>query len=215
MRAWNPSIDAGCYNLNTIMMGHQLCVSKPGERYVSPAPTTIQPSIPTTPAPVPTDIADQTNPYCGRYYKAVLGDFCNLITMKFGISLSDFRFLNPAINENCTNLFAEESYCVQAVGDINTYSGRPGHITFSLTYTSGAGFEDSATTLPPVAWTSPTPTTTQLPLASGSRADCASYLVGAEYQKNLQGTFLLSNCELAATVLGVTLEDFGIWNPSE
>ncbi|KAI8231929.1 LysM domain-containing protein [Colletotrichum sp. SAR 10_86] len=37
--------------------------------------------------------------------------------MKFGISLTDFVFLNPAINENCTNLYAEESYCVQAVGD--------------------------------------------------------------------------------------------------
>lgn len=31
--------------------------------------------------------------------------------------MDDFIFLNPSINANCTNLFADESYCVQAVGD--------------------------------------------------------------------------------------------------
>lgn len=40
--------------------------------------------------------------------------------MKFGISLENFVFLNKAINQNCTNLFAEESYCVVPVGD-STY----------------------------------------------------------------------------------------------
>ncbi|KAJ3957715.1 hypothetical protein N0V92_005734 [Colletotrichum tropicale] len=132
--------------------------------------------------------------------------------MKFGISLTDFVFLNPAINENCTNLYAEESYCVQAVGDINTYSGRPGHVTFSLTMTSG--FEDSATTLPDVSWSSPTPTTTQIPIATGTREDCYQYLVGDNYQKDMTGTSLLSNCRLAAAVYEVTLEDLEVWNPS-
>lgn len=66
---------------------------------------------------MPTNVASGTNTYCGTFYEARLGDFCNLIIMKFGISLDDFVFLNPAINENCTNLFAEESYCVQPVGD--------------------------------------------------------------------------------------------------
>ncbi|KAF7555896.1 hypothetical protein G7Z17_g1834 [Cylindrodendrum hubeiense] len=42
---------------------------------------------------------------------------CNLLTLKFSISLADFIFLNPAVNENCTNLFAEESYCVEAVNN--------------------------------------------------------------------------------------------------
>ena len=142
------------------MVDDQLCVVKPGTPYTSPAPATMQPTIPTTPAPVPTDIADEATTYCGRYYRAVVGDYCNLLTVKFGISLADFLFLNPAVNENCTNLFAEESYCVRAVGDINTYTGRPGHITFTLTHTSGGVFDDSATNLPLVAWSSPGPTTT-------------------------------------------------------
>jgi hypothetical protein len=78
---------------------------------------------------VPGDAANGTNDECARYYKAVSGDYCNLIIIKFGISLEDFRFLNSATNENCTNLYADESYCVQAVGDINTYSGRAGYAT--------------------------------------------------------------------------------------
>jgi len=47
-----------------------------------------------------------------------------MIVIKFGISLDDFVFLNPVINANCTNLFAEESYCVQAVGDSELPSPR-------------------------------------------------------------------------------------------
>jgi hypothetical protein len=73
-----------------------------------------------TAAPVPTDVAQGTNMNCGQYYRVVKGDYCNLLVIKFGISLSDFVFLNPAINDNCTNLFADESYCVQAVGDSKT-----------------------------------------------------------------------------------------------
>lgn len=99
------------------MVGDQVCVGIPGRPYISPAPTTLVPSIPTTAAAVPTNVAGGTNNQCGRYYEAIQGDYCNLVIMRFSISLDDFLFLNTAINENCTNLFAFESYCVQAVGD--------------------------------------------------------------------------------------------------
>lgn len=99
------------------MVGDQVCVGIPGKPYTPPPSTTLQPTIPLTAAPIPTDIAEGTNKNCGKYYHAIAGDYCNLISMKFGISLEDFVFLNPAINTNCTNLFAEESYCIQAVGN--------------------------------------------------------------------------------------------------
>ncbi|KAI1776335.1 LysM domain-containing protein [Hypoxylon cercidicola] len=211
-RAWNPSINAGCYNLER-MVGNQVCIAVPGTPYITPAPTTIAPSIPTTAAPIPTNVAEGTNNNCGRYYEAIPGDYCNLVIIKFAISLDDFLFLNSGVNVNCTNLFALESYCVQAVGDINTYSGRPGHVTYSLTATRNASFEDVATLLPPVSWSSPTPTTTPAPLASGTRDDCESYLLGDAYQQNLTNSYLLSNCHLAAEVMGVTLTDLETWNP--
>lgn len=116
LKAWNPSINAGCYNIDR-MIGDQICVGAPGRPYEAPPSTTLAPSVPVTAAPIPTDVAVGTNTRCGRYYKAELGDYCNLLTIRFGISLADFVFLNPAINENCTNLYAEESYCIQAVGD--------------------------------------------------------------------------------------------------
>lgn len=99
------------------MIGDQLCVAKPGKPYIAPSATGLAPMTPTTPAPIPTDVAEGTNKNCGLYYRVVMGDFCNKLVLKFGIPLVDFVFLNPAINENCTNLFANESYCVSAVGD--------------------------------------------------------------------------------------------------
>lgn len=99
------------------MEGAQVCISAPGKPYVIPSVSVLAPSVATTAAPVPTSIANGTNKDCGQYYKVVLGDYCNMIVIKFGISLSDFIFLNPVINVNCTNLFAGESYCVEAVGD--------------------------------------------------------------------------------------------------
>lgn len=43
--------------------------------------------------------------------------FSCLVPCSTRISLYDFVFLNPPINENCTSLFVEKSYYVQAVGD--------------------------------------------------------------------------------------------------
>ncbi|KAK8048097.1 LysM domain-containing protein [Apiospora saccharicola] len=212
LRAWNPVIDAGCYNLKQ-MEGDQLCIDKPGGvPYVTPGPTVIAPSIPTTAAPVPTNIAGQTNNYCGRFYEAKLGDYCNLITMRFSISLDDFIFLNPAVNENCTNLYAEESYCVQPVGQINTYSGKPGATSHVLTMTAGP-VEDAATTLADNTWTAPAPTSTPLPLANDTRDGCAYYLLGDDWQQDISGTSFTSNCQFAAQVLGVELVDLQVWNP--
>ncbi len=100
------------------MNGTQLCLSNPGIPYVTPSvPLFLAPSTASTAAPLPTDAAVGSNENCGKWYEAVSGDYCNLISIKFGIPLQDFVFLNPAINENCTNLYAEDSYCVQAVGD--------------------------------------------------------------------------------------------------
>ncbi|KAJ0329025.1 hypothetical protein COL5a_004254 [Colletotrichum fioriniae] len=87
----------------------------------------------------------------------------------------------------------------------------PGHITFAITMTGTV--EDSATTLPDNIWTAPTPTTTLLPVATGTRKDCYHYLTGDDWQKDMTGMYLASNCALAAEVFDVTLEDLEVWNP--
>lgn len=167
-----------------------------------------------TTAAVPTDLATNTNTRCAMYYKTSLGDYCNMIIIKYGISLDDFLFLNPSVNANCTNLWADTSYCVEAVGDIETYSGMPAYVTATATYVSLAG--DPATTWPSINYTTPSATAlaTSLPLATDTRSDCWQYFNGTKYIGRISsGSYLTSDCDLAAHVFDVTLEDLGVWNP--
>ncbi|OTA53849.1 carbohydrate-binding module family 50 protein [Hypoxylon sp. EC38] len=208
--AWNPVLDLACSNLNK-SLGLELCIGSPGPQYT--APTVSLSPVPTTataPVAVPTDIANGTTINCGSYYQAVLGDYCNLLLVKFGISLGDFRILNPEINDNCTNLFANESYCVLPVGSINNYPGSPGYsISASLTGTAiPFGSLPSPTYVPtPFAGYNRT-------YAPNTRTDCQDYINGADYQQDLSGTFYENNCQLATDVYGISLENLGIWNPS-
>jgi hypothetical protein len=110
-------INAGCNNMDRLV-GTEVCVGAPGRPYVAPGSQTLAPITPTTVAPKPTgnylyahndractnhvqltDMAEGTNDNCGQFYQVVSGDYCNLITIKYGISLADFVFLNPTINE--------------------------------------------------------------------------------------------------------------------
>lgn len=115
------------------MNGTQICVSAPGkplpaQKTTGTRNTTVPYSNSTstiTSAPVaavPTNVAQQVNPRCGQYYTTVEGDYCNLLVMKFAISLADFLFLNKDVNANCTNLLAQYSYCVKPVGDSKSSS---------------------------------------------------------------------------------------------
>ncbi|EAS33736.3 LysM domain-containing protein [Coccidioides immitis RS] len=210
LKAWNPIINAGCYNMDRLN-GTQLCISAPGTEWVPPSVTDLPGATVTTPAPVPTDAASGSNTYCGRWYKVKKGDYCNLLVLKFAISMEDFIFLNPAINSNCTNLYADESYCVQAVGDINTYSGKPGYITTP----TGAIPTAIETPFParPNATAAPYERLNpSLPLAKGTRDGCVHYFDGADYQFNLTDTDWHSNCEVAIEVYGVDPESFAVWN---
>jgi len=210
------------------MTGMEFCIGAPGTPYVAPSITVLAPSTASMAAPIPTNIAADTTTDCGEYYEAVLGDYCNMIVIKFGISLDDFVFLNPAINANCTNLFAEESYCVEAVGDskqitcpsrqtlislVNTYSGRPGYSTPGPTGpTAPSTPYDSLAT---ATYTTPSAISTPSPLASGTRNDCNGYFLGDVFNdQDISGTNWASPCELAAAVYNVDVTDFGIWNPS-
>jgi hypothetical protein len=102
-----------------------LCVSPPGPVYIDPTPGVLAPSTAASAAPVPTDVADGTNTRCGKFYQVQPDEYCNLLVLRFGISLDDFAFLNPSLNANCTNLLAFESYCVQPVGDSKSNQIRP------------------------------------------------------------------------------------------
>ncbi|KAK3337686.1 LysM domain-containing protein [Cercophora scortea] len=207
--AWNPNIGGSCRNLNS-SVGYEICVSTPGTPYSLPpqASTQTVTSV-TTAMPVPTNAANGSVTNCGMWYEAIPGDYCNLITMRFGLSLENFLILNPEVNENCTNLYAKESYCVEPVGDMASYPGAPGYVSPVPSFAT-------------IPWTS-LPEATNIPslyqgnasaLANGTRKDCGQYLEGSDYQYNLKNTTFASNCELAVSVYNQNLADFLTWNPS-
>ncbi|KAI0443524.1 hypothetical protein F4803DRAFT_514520 [Xylaria telfairii] len=207
--SWNPSISKGCNNIGRLV-GQEVCVSVPGTPYKDPASTVLAPTIATTAAPVPTDVAPGVNHNCGRYYQVQPDEYCNLIVLHFGISLQDFRFLNSEINDNCTNLFAYESYCILPVGDINTYPGRLGTTTAPPTNVPFTPI----LSLNAVTNTAPIVTSTALPLAADTRGDCSLYFNGRDIlSEDISTTSYQNACEFAAAVWAISLNDLVQWNP--
>lgn len=123
-----------------------------------------------------------------------------------GIALSNFYFLNPQINSNCTNLWLGNAYCVAPVGDISTYPGYP-QTTPLITVTS-ASFPPVDTGIP-TASSSPgyVATTSLLPTASGTIPGCDTY-------KNANGSGGHDSCsDISANYL-VSVDQLQKWNPS-
>ncbi|KAJ7735861.1 hypothetical protein DFH07DRAFT_987093 [Mycena maculata] len=85
--------------------------------------------------PPPTNVASGTiMSSCTEYYIALSGDTCATVEETFGISLAQFIVLNPKINDECTNFFAEEAYCVSTAA----ITGPPGNLVAgSLTPAEG------------------------------------------------------------------------------
>ncbi|KAF2261302.1 hypothetical protein CC78DRAFT_522009 [Lojkania enalia] len=208
LQAWNLALNKNCGNIAT-MNGTQICLSNPGTVYTTPSTTIINPTTATTAAPVPEKTGEGSNPRCGEWHVATEGEYCNILTYKYHISLPDFIFLNPSINENCTNLWADYAYCVQPVGDINTYSGRPGFSTMLPTPITTLDWNS----LPDATYTTPPPSTTPPPLANGVRGDCTRYFLGSDFPDGLELAIgSISACQRAVNAYGINLDDLQNWN---
>ncbi|RDW92950.1 LysM peptidoglycan-binding domain-containing protein [Aspergillus mulundensis] len=215
LTTWNPILGQDCRHIER-SVGDSICVSPPGDdgswtpiTIPSAASSTATP-IP-TPAPVPTNLANGTVRRCSQYYLVEPGDYCNKIILKYSISLEDFLFLNQGVNQNCTNLFADESYCVSPLGSIDDYPGAPGYIDPSATYSDIAySSYPTATFTPPLDVNQ----TTLLLISPDGRKDCYLYVAGTELQIDVSGTFYTSPCQAIAEAWGKAVEDLESWNPS-
>ncbi|KAL1640089.1 hypothetical protein SLS58_007356, partial [Diplodia intermedia] len=210
LRSWNYNINNKCGNLGQLV-GDQICISA------------------TTAAPEPTNAANGTNTYCGKYYTVVEGDYCALVSSQNGIALSDFYFLNPEIDANCTNLELAKAYCVAPVGTISTYSGYGGAIITSgacatafapatcfgdtATLTSVPFIAANATILVTRASTTATATAAPSPTAPGTASGCSIY---GEYlsasSEEIEAE--INSCSAVASFYEVNLSDLLAWNPS-
>jgi hypothetical protein len=194
------------------------------------------------PVPQPTNAASNITTRCGKWYtvgiippliinpltsaKVKAGDTCGLISVRFGITLADFYFLNPFIDANCSNLLLDTAYCIQAVGTITTYPGYP---------TTPAGNITQPYTLPPETfttetWVTVTPTVDTIPpptaraLAPGTWSNCSQYKDGVtppdfvdQWDNIMDRSFYdsaLYYCNNTAAVWGISMNDLLTWNPS-
>ena len=226
---WNPSLNPLCTNLDT-MFDKLICVGPPGRtlgevtRVVTTLPATTTQGPPTA-VPRPTNAKAESHQQCAAWYEVQTGDYCQGISIRQGISLRDFYFLNPSIDvPNCLNLWLKTSYCVKAVGDINTYTSYPYSTSPLYTLTSSAYVTTTvgnASTVSPIA----TPLV-ELPLAPGSHTSaqgCVDFVqhkpVEPRRDQSVQTdvptlTDMVNTCNFISIIFEVEVEDFVSWNPS-
>lgn len=151
-----------------------------------------------------------SNQNCGKWATVNEGDTCASMSVAYGISLSDFYFLNPEVDTQCTNLWLGSAYCVSAVGDIKTYSGYPTTVA-STSFTRPTTTTTSYTVAPSTVLAAAPGTVTGC-VASRDYYDSSSLDVfGQTYAFD---TFDINNCSTVAATYGVTVEQLVLWNPS-
>jgi hypothetical protein len=237
LRSWNLNINNVCSNLEE-MVGDQICIGPPALlAEVAPPTATITGTPVSTPVPVPTDAATGSNRRCGLWYTTISGDVCGSISGQYSISLKDFYFLNPDVDDQCTNLQPATAYCVKAVGDITTYIGYDG-VSATVTaacdtaFPAASCYQDPAT-LPSVPFLEPDATFTRpskasitsatktvsyasrvpSPTAPGSRTDCDRY---AQYVSTGDEAIdkSVNSCISVASYYEVTVGQLLEWNES-
>ncbi|KAJ9491845.1 hypothetical protein VN97_g1401 [Penicillium thymicola] len=208
--SWNSDINSQCSNLQSLA-NNTICVSNPMGNYAIPtksegeAATSVMGTIVTTTASAPSPTLDGTSSRCAEYYKIGTGETCGTVEEKFGISFSDFIFLNPEVWTNCTNLELAVYYCVEPVGYISTYSGYGGSSTEAFTTVSMTSVAFPTSNYPSGGRTS-------IPIANGTRKDCIDYTwYGAvEYPAQMKAL----DCWQVSLFYNISPEEFILWNPS-
>ncbi|KAK3177856.1 hypothetical protein K4F52_009408 [Lecanicillium sp. MT-2017a] len=225
--AWNPNINVLCTNIDT-MYEKLICISPPGRTLedvtgIITTPTATQP--PPTAVPRPSNAKAESNNRCAGWYEVQSGDYCQAISIRESISLKDFYYLNPSIDDpDCVNLWLDTAYCVRAVGDINTYSDYPYSTVPMYTLTSFSYF---TTTMAMVETVEPIATPiVELPLAPGSQKEAEGCLEFVDYKdvvpemdQSMQAdvpdfTDNVNTCDFVSAEFGIYLDEFLSWNPS-
>ncbi|KAF7339153.1 hypothetical protein MVEN_01992400 [Mycena venus] len=115
--SFNPSLETGCIHVAR-QYGLSLCISPHGgfpdvgaidNGAPNPVPT------PTAIVPPPGQTPPGTTSNCGGWYF----DFCTKVALNNSVTLQDFVTLNPELNSDCTNLWANYWYCVAAFPPLN------------------------------------------------------------------------------------------------
>ncbi|KAJ5256307.1 LysM domain-containing protein [Penicillium chrysogenum] len=114
----------------------------------------------------------------------------------------------PRAHGDLHKLQKDVYYCVQAVGDITTYSGHAGSTSDRFSKVSMTSVPSSASR-PDFAGALKNNSIPAIPLAKDSRKDCYDYI----WMNNITDN-ALADCWTMAMTIDVPKEDFIMWNPS-
>jgi hypothetical protein len=147
--------------------------------------------------------------------------------VKFSITIGDFHFLNPFLNTDCTNLWLNTAYCVQAVGTITTYPSYPTTPAGNMTAQPYTLTSEAFTTTTWISVPEPIATftvTTAYPFAPGTWTNCTDYKnrtakpqVFDQWRQAGTSVDLFPEdyyCNITASGWGLPLNTFLSWNPS-
>ncbi|KAJ6632579.1 hypothetical protein B0H10DRAFT_1901949 [Mycena sp. CBHHK59/15] len=183
----NFQLDVSC-NMIVDKVGSTICVGLTDYEQ-APLPTEFPQTTATAIAPPPTGIptAPNTNlTTCGEWHTVVGGDTCNQLSINYGLSLVDLYFLNPMLNENCTNLFLDFAYCVEG---------------FNVTYPDA----QATGVVGPSSWPVPSNVTAvDTPYGAGTFMNCSTWWTPVPG----------FSCNDALTIFNITLAELQLWNPS-
>ncbi|KAI7261490.1 hypothetical protein KC343_g2679 [Hortaea werneckii] len=205
--AWNPNFNSLCQN-SLSFVGYKVCLSNPGgssKDTTGTATGSIETATATEPAP--SNALPESNKPCAEWYTVSAGDDCSIVSVAHSISLTDFLFLNPEINEKCTNLLLDIAYCVRPVGSIQAYEGYTKTTTARITVPpatfSSVNTAISTRTNNPGFIAS----STSLPKAPGTDSGCKTY-------RNFDGQRGVNSCSDIASLFLISVDDLLEWNPS-
>ncbi|KAJ7222200.1 hypothetical protein GGX14DRAFT_352573 [Mycena pura] len=162
-------------------------------------------ATPTATVAPPGQTPPGTTANCGAWYFVEPGNFCQQVALNNSITLDDFITLNPEIDANCTNLWAEYFYCVAPFPPLSATSTVP-MVTSNATAVG--------TLLVMSLTTATTPLTTQnLASATGIPAPtqiaAGTVTSGCAWYYTMDAGF---NCTWIESYFNISEADFNLWN---
>ncbi|KIJ58950.1 carbohydrate-binding module family 50 protein [Hydnomerulius pinastri MD-312] len=198
LTSFNPMLGTGCTQIAN-QYGQNICISPHGG-FPNVAAGYVAVPTPTAIAPPPGPTVSGTTSNCGAWFLVPLNANCNQVVMNNSITLSEFLLLNPEVNSNCTNLWANYNYCVAPYPPLSATPTLPPITNGTLVVTSMA--------LPPMI----TPTLYDYPtgwLPAPTGVASGTVLNGCYYYYQVQTG---DNCTSVAQTFGLSYQDFVTWN---
>ncbi|KAJ7155587.1 hypothetical protein C8R46DRAFT_431816 [Mycena filopes] len=148
--SFNPTLETRCVHVGR-QYGLSLCISPHGGFPDVGAVNGALPPVPTPtaiiPPPGPTPPGTTSN--CGGWYFVQPGDFCTKVALSNSVTLGDLLIMNPGLNTECTNLWANTWYCVAAFPPLGAGGGVSAIPTGTAVFSMVTIALPSATPAPP------------------------------------------------------------------